>query len=66
MTKDEIQRAFSDSVGVILTYLDEAGTGSAVKRAVKEEMYHLCDDKIMPMADKQEQEGDDNGDRFNR
>jgi len=66
LTKDEIQRAFSDSVGVILTYLDEAGTGSAVKRAVKEEMYHLCDDKIMPMADKQEQEGDDNGDRFNR
>ena len=45
----EIQQAFNDSVGVILTYLDEAGVGSATKRAVKTEMYDLCDRKIKPM-----------------
>ena len=46
---DQIQKAFNDSIGVILTYLDEAGTGMAIKAAVRGELWSLCDRKIKPM-----------------
>jgi len=66
MTKQQVQQAFNDSVGVILTYLDEAGVGLSIKRAVKAEMWDLCDRKIMPMVEELEQEGESDEYRFNR
>lgn len=45
----EIQKAFNDSVGTILTFLDEAGVSLTLKRAVKSEMWDLCDKKIKPL-----------------
>ena len=46
----EIQKAFNDSIGAILTYLDEAGVGFATKKAVKSELWELCDKKIKPLG----------------
>ena len=66
MTRQQVQQAFNDSVGVILTYLDEAEVGLSTKRAVKAEMWELCDRKIMPMVEELEQEGETNDGRFNR
>lgn len=48
-TNTEIQKSFNNSIGAILTYLDEAEVGFAVKKAVKAELWELCDNKIMPM-----------------
>lgn len=55
----KVQKAFNDSVGAILTYLDEAGVGFATKKAVKAELYELCDKKIKPLLAGL---GDGNGD----
>lgn len=49
-TEQEIQKAFNDSIGAILTYLDEAGVGFATKKAVKSELWDLCDKKIKPLG----------------
>ena len=51
MDKD-IQKAFNDSIGAILTYLDEAEVGFGTKKAVKSELWELCDKKIMPLIGK--------------
>jgi hypothetical protein len=45
-----IQQAFNDTVGEILTYLDEAGVGFTCKKAVKTALYELCDKKIKPLG----------------
>ena len=45
-----IQKAFNDSIGAILTYLDEAEVGFAIKKAVKSELWELCDKKIKPLV----------------
>ena len=45
----EILKAFNNSIGAILTYLDEAECGFATKKAVKSELWELCDKKIMPL-----------------
>lgn len=58
---EEIQKAFNDTVGEILTYLDEAGVGLAVKRAVKASLWDLCDNKIKGIGTGEDYEG-----RFNR
>ena len=47
--EQDIQKAFNDSIGAVLTYLDEANVGFAIKKAVKSELWELCDRKIMPM-----------------
>ena len=47
---NDIQQAFNNSIGAISTYLDEAEVGFATKKAVKSELWELCDKKIMPMA----------------
>ncbi|HUV72254.1 MAG TPA: hypothetical protein VMW25_04540 [Clostridia bacterium] len=52
---EAIQKAFNDSVGAILTYLDEAEVGFTCKKAVKSELWDLCDKKIKPLL------GDRNG-----
>jgi len=55
---DKVQKAFNDSIGVILTYLDEAEVSLTTKRAVKAELWYLCDNKIKPMIEeKGEQDG---------
>ena len=46
---DQIQKAFNGSIGAILTYLDEAEVGFTLKKAVKSELWDLCDKKIMPL-----------------
>jgi len=48
--KQDIQKAFNDSIGAILCYLDEADCGFATKKAVKSELWELCDKKIMPLT----------------
>ena len=48
--EDYIQKAFNDCIGAVLTYLDEAEVGFAIKKAVKSEMWELCDKKIMTLA----------------
>lgn len=63
-TEEQIQKAFNDSIGVVLTYLDEAGCGFATKRAVKTELWDLCDRKIKPLLEGQGNGNDD--DRHNR
>jgi hypothetical protein len=51
MDKEEaMQKAFNDSIGVILTYLDEADVGMAIKRAVKTELWSLHDNKVAPLV----------------
>lgn len=58
MTSEEkVQAAFNDSVGVILTYLDEAKVGSAIKRSVKTELYELCDDEMKVLVSNLEGQG---------
>ena len=47
--EQEIQQAFNDSVGAVLTYLDEADCGFATKKAVRSELWELCDRKIKPL-----------------
>ena len=49
--EQEIQQAFNDSVGAILTYLDEANVGFAIKKAVRSELWELCDRKIKPLLE---------------
>ena len=44
-----IQKDFNNSIGAILQYLDEAEVGFAIKRAVKAELWELCDKKIKPL-----------------
>ena len=46
---EEVQKAFNDSIGAILTYLDEAEVGFAIKKAVRSELWELCDKKIKPL-----------------
>ena len=50
----EVQRAFHGTVGAVLAYLDEDETGSAVKRAIKAELWDLCDKKIQPLIEELE------------
>lgn len=45
----EIQNSFNNSIGAVMQYLDEAAVGFAIKKAVKSELWELCDKKIMPM-----------------
>ena len=47
--EQEIQQAFNDSIGAVLTYLDEAEVGFAIKKAVRSELWELCDRKIKPL-----------------
>jgi len=47
--ENRIDKAFNDSIGVILMYLDEAEVGMATKAAVKAELWRLCDKKIKPL-----------------
>lgn len=47
--EEEIQKAFNDSIGAILTYLDEAEAGFMCKKAVKSTLWELCDKKIKPL-----------------
>ena len=60
MDKD-IQKAFNDSIGVILTYLDEAEVGSGIKAAVKGELWGLCDKKIKPLIGEGQGHGQGHG-----
>ena len=48
--EDRIQKSFNDTIGAILTYLDEAEVGFTCKKAVKSELWELCDKKIMPLV----------------
>ena len=64
--EDKIQKAFNDSVGAILTYLDEANVGFAIKKAVRSELWELCDRKIMPLLKGIGNEQDPTDARFNR
>lgn len=65
--EQEIQKAFNDCVGAILTYLDEAGVGFATKKAIKAELYELCDKKVKPlMAGLGAGHDNDYDNRFNR
>ena len=48
--EQEIQKNFNNSIGAVMQYLDEAEVGFAIKKAVKAELWELCDKKIMPMA----------------
>ena len=48
-TEDFILKSFNDSIGAVLTYLDESGAGFATKKAVKSELWELCDKKILPL-----------------
>ena len=50
--EDLILKAFNDSIGAILTYLDEAEVGFTLKKAVKSELWDLCDKKILPLTGK--------------
>ena len=45
-----IQSAFNNSIGAIMQYLDEAEVGFAIKKAVKSELWELCDKKIKPLV----------------
>lgn len=58
--EQDIQKSFNDSIGAILTYLDEAQVGFAIKKAVKSELWELCDRKIMPLVGKGSGHGQDN------
>lgn len=62
---DKIQKAFNDTIGAVLTYLDEAGVGFTTKKAVKTELWELCDRKIKPLL-KGQGNGYEDDDRFNR
>lgn len=55
-TKADIQKAFNDTVGAVLVYLDEAQVGLAIKKAVKAEIYELCDKKIQPWFKERDEE----------
>jgi len=48
--EQEIQDAFHDSVGAIMQYLDDAEATSLLKRAIRTELWELCDKKIKPLA----------------
>ena len=61
----EIQLWFNDTVGDVLTYLDEAGVGLGIKQAVKSRIYQLCDKKIKPLV-KGLGHGQEDEARFNR
>ena len=50
----EINNAFNKTIGAVLTYLDEAQCGFATKKAVKSELWELCDNKIVPMFENKE------------
>lgn len=47
--EQEIQQAFNNSIGAVMQYLDEAEVGFAIKKAVKAELWELCDKKMMPL-----------------
>ena len=65
--QDQVQADFNSTVGVVLTYLDEAGVGTAIKRAVKTEIYSLCDDKVMKIIeDLGKGKEESNGKSYNR
>jgi hypothetical protein len=64
VVEEQIQRAFNDSIGAVLTYLDEAGCGFTTKKAVKTELWELCDRKIKPLLGGLGNGNDD--DRHNR
>ena len=46
----QIDKAFNDSIGVIMTILDESNASFTVKTVIKGELWKLCDRKIKPMA----------------
>ena len=62
---NKIQKAFNDTIGAVLTYLDEAEVGFTTKKAVKSELWELCDRKIKPLLEGQGH-GYEDDDRFNR
>ena len=62
-TNEYIQKSFNDSVGAILTYLDESEVGFTTKKAVKSELWELCDKKIMPLAKGLGNDSETNGNR---
>ncbi len=44
-----IQKAFNNSIGAVLTYLDEAEVGFTLKKAIRSELWELLDKKIKPL-----------------
>ena len=61
-----IQKSFNDSIGAILTYLDEASCGFATKKAVRSELWELCDKKIKPLIKGTEHDNEADDDRGNK
>ena len=56
-----IQKSFNNAIGNVMQYLDEAEVGFGTKRAVKAELWDLCDKYIKPamaevIGNEQEQE----------
>ena len=46
---EKIQDAFNTTIGAILNYLDEADASFMLKKAVRSELWELCDKKIKPL-----------------
>jgi len=61
----DVQKAFNNTVGAIMQYLDEANVGFAIKKAVRSELYELCDKKIKPLIEGPEH-GSGQEENFNR
>jgi len=51
-TEAKIQTAFHESVGAIMQYLDDSDSTSLLKRAIRDELWGLCDNKIKPILGK--------------
>ena len=47
--EQELQKAFNDTFGQVLTFLDESNVGLTCKKAVKSSLYELLDRTIKPM-----------------
>lgn len=65
---EEVQLVFNDTVGAVLVYLDEAKVGFTLKKAIRAEIYELCDKQIKPLVavlEGQQEEVEDEG-KFNR
>jgi hypothetical protein len=49
---EKIQEAFHTSIGAVLNYLDEAEASFMLKKAIRSELWELCDKKIKPLIGK--------------
>lgn len=50
-TEEKIQKAFNDSIGEVLCYLDEAKASFTLKKVIKTALWELCDRKIKPLLE---------------